>query len=179
MAIQQAHWRILTAVVLLAGAAALVLGRVSPVDTPAALPPAPAAGHPAPDFALATLDGETVTLSELRGQPLVINFWASWCGPCRAEMPELQRLHDRLAEAGVVVLGINQRESPATVAAFRDEIGVDFPTVLDERMGVSREYLVHSLPTTFFVDRAGVIQSMFIGPMSDAVLAEKMRAIYP
>ena len=109
----------------------------------------------------------------------MLNFWATWCGPCRAEMPELQRLHDRLGPGGLVVLGINQDEPDQAIAAFRQELGVSFPTVIDRRMGVSREYAVNSIPTTFFVDRQGVIRDRFIGPMSDAVLADKTAAIYP
>ena len=176
----QRRWYTLTAIVLVFGIGALLWGRVPPGAATGALPPAPAIGHPAPDFTLATIDGgESLTLSNLRGQPVVMNFWASWCGPCRSEMPELQRLHDRLAEAGVVMLGVNQGESPDVVARYRQEIGVDFPTVLDQRTGVSQQYLVNSLPTTFFIDRDGVIQMMFIGPMTDAVLADNLRTIYP
>jgi peroxiredoxin len=136
-------------------------------------------GHPAPDFTLQTPAGESVSLRELQGQPVVLNFWATWCGPCRAEMPELQRLHERLAPAGVVVLGVNQGEGPGAVAAYREELGVDFPTAMDQRLGVSRMYGVNSIPKTFFIDRDGVIRSIFIGPMTDAVLAGNLRAIYP
>lgn len=175
----QKRWYTLTAIVLAFGIGALIWGRVPAGVTTGALPPAPAIGHPAPDFTLAAMEGESVTLSDLRGQPVVMNFWASWCGPCRSEMPELQRLHDRLADAGVVMLGVNQGETPEVVARYRDEIGVDFPTALDQRTGVSQQYLVNSLPTTFFIDRDGVIQTLFIGPMTDAVLAENLRTIYP
>ena len=175
----QRNWYTLTAIVLLLGAAALLWGRVPPGADSGVLPPAPAVGHPAPDFTLNTLDGEALTLSDLRGQPVILNFWATWCLPCRAEMPELERLHQRLAEAGVVVLGVNQAETAADIASYREEIGISFPTVVDQRMGVSREYLVNSIPTTFFIDREGTIQTLFIGPMTDAVLAENLRTIYP
>ena len=175
----QRHWYALTVLILVLGVGALIWGRVPTDAATGALPPAPAIGHPAPDFTLATLDGESLTLSDLRGQPVVMNFWASWCGPCRSEMPELQRLHDRLTDAGVVMLGVNQGEEHDVVSRYRQEIGVDFPTALDQRTGVSQQYLVNSLPTTFFIDRDGVIQTIFIGPMTDAVLAENLRTIYP
>ncbi|MFZ2361452.1 MAG: TlpA disulfide reductase family protein [Anaerolineae bacterium] len=175
----QTRWYTLTAIVAILGLAAIAWGRV-PADRPSmALPPAPAIGHPAPQFSLPTLAGDAFDLADLRGQPVVLNFWASWCGPCRAEMPELQRLHERLGEAGVVVLGVNQGESPQTAAAFLQALGLDFPVALDQRTGVSQQYLVNSLPTTFFIDRDGVIRSTFIGPMSDAVLAQNLRSIYP
>lgn len=175
----QSRWYLLTAVIVVAGLAALVWGRVPPEAGVGPLPPAPAIGHPAPDFTLSTPDGQTRTLSDLRGKPVILNFWASWCGPCRAEMPELQRVHERLAEAGVVVLGVNQAESQEVIARYQAELGVDFPTVMDNRLGVSRQYLANSLPTTFFIDREGVIRNIFIGPMTDAVLAQTLRSIYP
>ena len=175
----QTRWYTLTALITVLGLAAIAWGRVPTDRESAALLPAPAIGHPAPLFSLPMLAGDDLALADLYGQPIVLNFWASWCGPCRAEMPELQRLHDRLGEAGVVVLGVNQGESPETAAAFLQALSLNFPVALDQRTGVSQQYLVNSLPTTFFIDRAGVIRSTFIGPMSDAVLAQNLRSIYP
>ena len=173
------RWRQLTMIIAVLGLAAVVWGRVPGNGASTALPPAPAVGHPAPLFSLPTLAGDAIALADLHGQPVVLNFWASWCGPCRAEMPELQRLHDRLGPAGVVVLGVNQGEQPETAAGFMQQLGLSFPVVLDQRTGVSQQYLVNSLPTTFFIDRDGVIRNTFIGPMSDAVLAQNLRSIYP
>lgn len=173
------RWHILTGVIMVLGLVALAWGRVPPGGSGAELPPAPAIGHPAPDFTLQTLEDEPLALSDLHGQPVVVNFWASWCGPCRAEMPELQRLHERLGPSGLVVLGVNQDETAQTIAQYRQKIDVDFPTVIDRRLGTSREYAVNSIPTTFFIDRDGVIRDLFIGPMSDAVLADNLKSIYP
>ncbi|MEA3337703.1 MAG: redoxin domain-containing protein [Chloroflexota bacterium] len=173
------RWLTLTGIILLFGLAALIWGRVPAEGIDAALPPAPAVNHPAPAFTLNTLDGEQLELADLQGQPVVLNFWATWCGPCRAEMPELQRLHEQLSRAGVVVLGVNQNETPDIVSRYREGLGIDFPTVIDQRLRVSREYAVNSIPTTFFIDRDGVIQRTFIGPMTDAVLAQNLKAIYP
>lgn len=173
------YWILLTALLCVLGLVALGWGRITPETAGGALPPAPALGHPAPDFTLRSLSGDSVSLSGLKGQPVVLNFWATWCGPCRAEMPELQRLHERLAPAGVVVLGVNQGERPEVVTAYREQLAVDFPTAMDQRLGVSRVFGVNSIPTTFFIDRDGVIRSIFIGPMTDAVLASNLRAIYP
>jgi peroxiredoxin len=94
-------------------------------------------------------------------------------------MPELQRLHKRLAPAGVVVLGVNQSERTETVAAYQEALGISFPTAMDQRLGVSRAFGVNSIPTTFFIDRDGIIRTIFIGPMTDAVLAGNLRTIYP
>ena len=177
--VHQSRWYTLTLIIAALGLAAIVWGRVPSGHETAALPPAPAIGHPAPAFTLPMLTGEELALADLRGQPVVLNFWASWCGPCRAEMPELQRLHERLGEAGVAVLGVNQGERPETAAAFMQALALDFPVALDQRTGVSQQYLVNSLPTTFFIDRNGVIRNTFIGPMTDAVLAQNLRSIYP
>lgn len=173
------HWTTITFIVALLGLAALGWGRVSPESATTVLPPAPAIGHPAPEFTLPTLAGDELTLAALRGQPVVLNFWASWCLPCRSEMPELQRLHARLAAAGVQVVGVNQGEQPAQAAAFMQTLELSFPVALDQRTGVSQQYLVNSLPTTFFIDRDGVVRNVFIGPMSDAILAQNLRSIYP
>ncbi len=175
----QTRWYTLTAIIAVLGLAAIAWGRMPSGGEARELPPAPAIGHPAPAFSLPTLTGEALALAGLRGQPVVLNFWASWCGPCRAEMPELQRLHRRLGEAGVAVVGVNQGETPETAAAFMQALNLSFPVALDQRTGVSQQYLVNSLPTTFFIDRDGVIRNTFIGPMSDAVLAQNLRTIYP
>jgi peroxiredoxin len=177
--VTRTRWYALTAIIALLGLAAIAWGRVPAQRATTALPPAPAVGHPAPDFTLPALAGGDLALADLAGQPVVLNFWASWCGPCRAEMPELQRLHDRLGAAGVAVVGVNQGETPETAAAFLEALGLSFPVALDQRTGVSQQYLVNSLPTTFFIDRDGVVRRTFIGAMSDAVLAENLRSIYP
>ena len=133
----------------------------------------------APAFTLKCLDEKLINLSDFKGKPVLLTFWATWCIPCRAEMPELQRLHERLGPAGLVVMGVNQNEAPETIERYRQELGLDFPTLLDLRLGTSREYAVNSIPTTFFIDREGVIRNLFIGPMTDAVLADNLKTIYP
>jgi peroxiredoxin len=142
------------------------------------LPPAPAVGHPAPDITATTLDGETFTLSELRGKPVVLNFWATWCPPCRAELPELQAAAERY-DGEVVIAGVNQSEPADAVRAFASQLGLNFVVPLDADGAVSRLYGVRSLPTTFFIDRQGVIRQMQIGPVTEATLAQLLRSIYP
>ena len=91
----------------------------------------------APDFTLATLDGGSIQLSDLRGQPIFINFWASWCGPCRAEMPHIQAAYETYSDDGLIVLGVDQLESPPPVAQFVDEYSLTFPIPLDSDGDVS------------------------------------------
>jgi peroxiredoxin len=143
---------------------------------------APAKGEPAPDFALPTLDGETMRLSSLRGTPVVLNFWATWCGPCKAEMPEIEAAH-AAAEGEFIVLGINSEGTPTDMARrlsrdFGDEMGLTFPILLDSPgTEVFNQYRLRGLPDTFFIDRDGVIRDVVIGPLSKSALEEKLEAL--
>jgi len=174
------RWSILIVVTAVVGVAWLFANRL-PADAArsvGALPPAPAVGHPAPNFTLTGLDGQTFTLSDLRGKPVVLNFWATWCPPCRAEMPELQAASERLA-GEVAIIGVNQGENAQQVTDFTRSLGFTFPMPLDERMDVSRQYLVRNLPTTFFIDRDGIVRYTQIGPLTEATLVQRLKTIYP
>jgi peroxiredoxin len=124
-------------------------------------------GAPAPDFTLETVEGETIHLADLRGNVVILNFWATWCAPCRLEMPDLQERADRFPD-GLSVLGIDFAETAEEVAAFRDEVGIDFPLLLDPQADVQRLYRVLGYPTTFFVDEQGTIRFQHVGLMSGA-----------
>ena len=173
--------RLLSILILLAlilGGGWIWLNRIP--DTAAqARPSLPLRDHPAPDFTLNALDGAPLTLSSLRGQAVVLNFWATWCPPCQAEMPELQAAHQRYGESGLVVLGVNQAEAPDVVQSFLETRGLDFPVVLDSRGIASQLYQVNSLPSTFFIDRSGVIRGVVIGQMNAATLKQQLKNIYP
>lgn len=143
--------------------------RYGPVSLPSALlPPGadvlPKEGALAPDFLLETLDGDELRLSDLRGQPLVVNFWATWCSPCRKEIPELVAAYDRFRDEGLVIIGVNLQESEGIIRRYADDFGMEFPIVIDRRGKVADQYRLLGLPMTFFVDREGVVQSVFIGP---------------
>lgn len=137
---------------------------------------APIAGYLAPDFTLNTIGGQAVTLSDLRGQPIVINFWATWCPPCRAEIPYFQAAATKY-NGQVIILGVNQAESLVTVNPFVREFGMTYPVPLDENSTVSRLYSVSALPTTLFVDSDGIIQEVFPGIMSQAVLEDRIEQL--
>ncbi|MCX6031247.1 MAG: TlpA disulfide reductase family protein [Chloroflexi bacterium] len=174
------RWNLLIALCLTIGLAWIWINRVpsGATATGTNLPSAPAVGYPAPDFTLTTVTGETFTLSALRGRPVVLNFWATWCPPCRAELPELQAASGRLA-GRVQIVGVDQGESASQVQAFAGSLGLNFTMPLDTATTVSRLYGVRSLPTTFFIDRSGVIRQMQIGPVTEATLTQLLRTVYP
>ena len=139
---------------------------------------APMTGFLAPDFQLPFVDGGEMQLSALRGQPLVINFWATWCPPCRAEMPALERVQQQYASDGLIVLGVDQGETAEVVTRFaRGTVKTTFPLVLDGQLQVGTLYGVRALPTTFFVDREGRIRSIKIGALDTASLIDGVREI--
>ncbi|HRJ43544.1 MAG: TlpA family protein disulfide reductase [Caldilineaceae bacterium] len=153
--------------------------RPASLSAPLSSIPAPEVGHPAPDFALPALDGPEVRLSDLRGKVVVLNFWATWCPPCRREMPALEVIWQQHNRGDVVVLGIDQGESAGTVSEYvRQNVGVTFPLLLDRRQDVGDLYLVRSLPTTFFIDGGGIIREIRIGgPMELDYLNRLVRAL--
>ena len=120
-------------------------------------------GKPAPDFQLSTPDGQPVSLSHLKGKPVLINFWATWCGPCRMEMPYLQQVYDEWRGKGLVLLAINIGESPSQVAEFMQSQGLSLPVLLDGEENIAVMYNVRAIPTTFFIDGDGIIQDMKVG----------------
>lgn len=140
------------------------------------LEPAPIAGHPAPEFTLKNIDGQTVSLSDFRGQPVIINFWATWCGPCRVEMPHLQAAYEAHQPDGLVVLGVNltERDSPQAVPDFLAEFGLTFPVVLDESGDVAEMYRVLGQPASVFVNEAGVIHQVFQGPVNEQFINDRV-----
>lgn len=185
-------------VALASGATILVLGRTARSGTTTAdrLDPAsfqqpptpsgngriPGVGEAAPDFTLKTLDGSELTLSTLQGHPVLINFWASWCAPCRAEMPDLVRTYEAHKADGFIVLAINMtfQDSLPDALAFVKEFNMTFPVLLDKTGRVAREqYGLRGLPMSIFVDRNGVIVRRHIGAMTgkqvDTFVAEMLR----
>ena len=139
------------------------------VPAEAALP-APQPGHLAPPFRLQTLDGSMVSLADLKGSVVLINVWASWCGPCRSEMPAIESAYVTYREQGFIVAAVNLCEDRETVAAFLRTHKLTFPALLDLDGKVSTAYRSHALPSSFFVDRQGVIRAAYRGPMPRSVI---------
>jgi len=134
-------------------------------------------GSPAPDFTLPTLGGGQVKLSDLKGRPVLINFWATWCPPCRYEMPAIEAMYQKYKEQGLVVIGVDVQEPENLVAAFVQQYGLTFTIALDSNGEVSSVYRVRAFPTTYFVNPEGVIQDMHRGAMNAGMIEGYLRRI--
>lgn len=121
------------------------------------------AGQPAPDFALKSSTGENLRLSEYRGEVVMINFWATWCGPCRQEMPLLDELYTRYERVGFSLLGVNIDDDSSRAMDMISELGIHFPVLFDERKDVSKLYQVDAMPVTILVDREGNVRHVHHG----------------
>jgi len=124
---------------------------------------AAAGAGPAPNFTLKSLSGKNLKLSEMTGNVVLINFWASWCGPCREEMPLLNALHKKYEPLGFTVIGVNVEEQAANARGFLNDFPVDFPVLLDNKNQVSKMYNVIAMPTTVVVDRDGNMRFLHKG----------------
>ncbi|MEE9277757.1 MAG: TlpA disulfide reductase family protein, partial [Dehalococcoidia bacterium] len=139
---------------------------------PASLPVAARTGALAPDFELETLEGERFRLSDLRGHPVIVNFWASWCTPCRREVPVLIRLQEEFREEGLIIAGVNIEEARAPARGFAEEFGINYVLPMDFGGGVTRQYQVFGPPHTYFVGPDGVLVRIFQGQAPDDIFEE-------
>jgi peroxiredoxin/outer membrane lipoprotein-sorting protein len=125
-------------------------------------PPSPFEGKPAKDFTLTTLTGKRVSLADLRGKIVLLDFWATWCGPCKMEMPHIQKLHEDLEQKGVAILAISSEQEPL-VRRFMEKAGYTIPTTVDAGATVTRAYGVSAYPTVFVIDKEGIIRAHYVG----------------
>ena len=161
-------------------ARALILLAALAVTAPDARGQKVGRGSTAPEIDLPTLAGGRVKLSALKGHPVVITFWGTWCPPCREEFPALVAAQKRYRAAGLVVLAVNQRDQELTTKAVQDfvtEFAVDFPVALDARGRTRRSFRLVGLPTTVFLDSSGVIRVVHPGPITHAELTDALSAI--
>ncbi len=141
---------------------------------------APQQGFLAPNFELKTPTGESVKLSSLRGQAVLVNLWATWCPPCRAEMQSIEKMYQEYKDQGFTVLAVNmtRQDDPSAVIPFANKLGLTFPILLDETGEVQHAYQLQSLPSSFFIRRDGTISEVVIGgPMSEALLRTRIEKI--
>jgi cytochrome c biogenesis protein CcmG/thiol:disulfide interchange protein DsbE len=130
---------------------------------------------PAPDFELPSLDGGTpIALSSFRGQVVVLNFWATWCAPCRLEAPGLRRVSERYRDRGVRFLGVDYRDDDAAGRAFVDEFHLPYPSVTDPSGSLAYDYELIGFPTTFIIDPVGTIRYRFVGYLDENVLEKAL-----
>lgn len=127
----------------------------------------------APDFTLTDLDGKKVSLSDFRGQYVYLNFWASWCSPCKGEMPDIEKMHKEFKEEGLVVLAVDMGEGKAEVEEFIKSSGYTFRVLLDPDQSAAEKYGVTAIPASYFIDRDGNIAEKKVGALSE----EQMRTI--
>src|SRR5215216_6169942 len=174
---QQFQRRMIYLILLILGFAWIfVSADKSGASTPGKIP-APQQGFLAPDFELKTPKGETVKLSDLRGQAVLVNLWVTWCPPCRAEMETIEKIYQEYQEHGFTVLAVNMtyQDEPLGIMPFVNEHGLTFPILLDETGEVAQAYQLKSLPSSYFINRDGIINEVVIGgPMSEALLRTRI-----
>jgi len=137
-------------------------------------------GNLAPDFELKSIDGKAMKLSSLRGKKVIVNFWATWCPPCRLEMPEMEKFYTKNKNQGIEILAVNltkAEKSRADVPAFMKAYGITFPVLLDESGAVAQLYDVSSIPASFIIDSQGVIREKIVGPMTYDSMNEMLGTI--
>jgi peroxiredoxin len=140
-------------------------------------PSGPQIGSPAPDFTLQDLDGNVVKLEETLGKVVLLNFWATWCGPCRIEMPFFERTYTEYKDEDFVVLAVDFDEPVEAVRAFQKELNLNFPILLDPGGEVQRTYRVLGYPTSVLIDREGLIHAIHVGIMSEAQLDDYLEEL--
>ncbi len=176
------RWWTFTAIILLSGASWTWLSRIPDSAAPngADRIASPREGFPAPGFTLPTLSGGLTTLTEHQGKVVLVNLWASWCGPCRAEMPAIQKLYEANRERGLEVLAVNStfQDNEDDARSFVQNLNLTLPVLLDKDGSVSHRYLLRALPSTFIIDRKGIIRAVIVGgPVSEAVLQTKIEPL--
>lgn len=142
--------------------------------------PSPREGFPAPAFTLNTLEGNKVNLEDFRGKVVLLNFWASWCPPCKAEMPAFEALHQAYLGQDFVILAVNTtfQDDLAAAQQFVDDNHLTFPILLDQDGKTSNSYQVLAMPSSYFIDREGFIRKVIIGgPMSEALIQTQVRQL--
>jgi len=153
------------------------------LKNPTGRAPASEIGRAGPDFLLETPQGGTLRLSDFQGRPVVLNFFASWCRPCRREMPEFVAAYSRYRAQGLVIVGVDMQEPAKKVLKFADDFGIRFPLAIDRDGEVGDAWRlggpIQGLPSTYFIDATGVIRDRFYGPLTEEFLEKRLAQILP
>jgi peroxiredoxin len=174
------QFRLAAGVVLALGLVWIGISATLPGTTTNSGIPAPQAGFLAPDFSLTTLEGTALALSDFQGKAVLVNVWASWCSPCRAEMPAMQRTFEDYEDLGFTILAVNAatQDNRADAEAFIEEMGLTFPILFDTDGYVYEQYQISALPSSFFILPDGSIQEVvFGGPMAEALLKTRVESL--
>jgi peroxiredoxin len=174
------QFRVAAVITLLLGLVWILVSAQLPGTASNSKIPAPQAGFRAPDFTLPTLAGDEITLSELQGQAILVNIWASWCSPCRQEMPAMERIYQEYKDDGFIILAVNaaNQDNRKEAVVFVDEYGLSFPILFDVDGLVSEQYQARALPSSFFILPDGSIQEVVIGgPMAEALLQTRVEKL--
>ncbi|WP_391120436.1 peroxiredoxin family protein [Psychrobacillus sp. L3] len=135
-------------------------------------------GDSAPNFKLTTLEGKEVSLADYKGKKVVLNFWATWCPPCKAEMPHMQNYYEDMAvKENVEILAVNLDSGMDNVKAFQEDYALSFPILLDEEGKVGKIYQAITIPTTYIIDTNGTIQNKIVGPMDEQMLTDLVKSL--
>ncbi len=160
--------------------AVLLLSACGSLSAAGARPATAKIGDLAPEIDFKSVTGDQITLSKLEGRPVLVNFWATWCGPCREEFPALVRMYKKYQDQGLVVIGVNYQDpnSDAGILTFMKNTLVNFPVVRDVGERTGRAYRVDGLPTSYFIDRKGILRDVVVGgPMTDEFLDQQFAKI--
>ena len=164
-------------ILVIAGFAALLLAGLLFNEAPTGASGAERVSHPADDFTLPLFDGGEITLSDLRGTPVVINFWASWCPPCREEARDLERVWRHYQPQGVTFIGVDIQDKREDALAYIAEFDVTYPNGQDLDGRITIDYGVGGIPVTFFIDKEGMIDSRWVGAISESLLVARIEEL--
>ncbi len=169
---RRGRWLLVSALLLVTAACSLFAPPAATPETGSVTPIAPRGSvtRPAPDFTLTTLDGDSLTLSDYQGQVVLVNFWASWCPPCNAEVDDLNAYYEAHKDEGFIVIGVNVEDTPEDAQAFVERHGVTFPVVRDPDDTVAGQYNVIGLPSSYFVNQEGEIFGFQAGTVTRDLL---------
>ncbi len=137
-----------------------------------------AVGEDAPNFTLQSLEGGELSLEAYRGHVVVVNFWATWCPPCRSEMPDIQQVFTERKDKGLAILAVNIQEAPGPVHDFVGKYGLTFPIALDTSGAVTQLYRIYGLPMTYVVDAGGRVADVHVGPLTKSEILKKVDAAF-